>query len=193
MRVRRVNARGAAAVAMSGCLLLAIACSEIASPPTAPPAARLSPATGVDAVISENIDLDQPDLLLHYKTMAGNIVDVIPPWGSAASTSAPDNVRFDHFTADGWVVVYNTFDVNQTNERPVMMLYNKYRGILRWWWWNDQQPPGPSNYLTYALMIDGNSTSALNFVGEFAKDYTVQSSHPFAVKAVNGQLDAVED
>ena len=158
-------------------LMLVGACAENVSEPTAPPF-----PDGLNAKISPNIDLNQPDLLLHYMNTNGVVVDVIPPWGSATSTTASDNIRFDHFTADGWVVVYNTFDVTQTNSRPVLILYNKYRGILRWWWWNDKDPAGPSNYLTYALMIDGSNTSALNFNSEFAKDYSVRNAHPFVVK-----------
>ena len=132
--------------------------------------------------ISPNIDLDAPNLLLQYKNMAGVIQQVIPPWGSAVATSAPDNIRFDHFTADGWVVVYNMFDIEQTNSRPVLVLYNKYRGILRWWWFNDLQPAFASQFLTYALAIDGANTGMLNFRGEFAKDYTVLDPHPYVLK-----------
>jgi hypothetical protein len=176
MKNRQLTERWVGVGTMSALLLLGVGCSEIASAPT------LSAPTGITAIISPNVDLDQPDLMLHYKSVSGVVVDVIPPWGSAVHVTAADNVRFDHFTSDGWVVVYNTFDVAQTNSRPVLILYNKYRGTLRWWWWNDQDPAGPSNYLTYALMIDGNNTSALNFTGEFAKDYAVQNAHPFAVK-----------
>jgi hypothetical protein len=129
--------------------------------------------------ISPFVDIDATNLLLQYKNNNGVISQVIPPWGSFAATTAPDNVRFDHFTADGWVLVYNTFDVEQTNARPVLVLYNKFRGILRWWWWNDVTPPAGSNFITYALMIDGANTSMFNFSGEFAKINTVLQPHPF--------------
>lgn len=176
MKHRSVADRFFSTAAMSALLLTAACTTEIPFEPVS----AVRPATS--AIISPNVDLDQPNLILHYKNMQGVVVDVIPPWGSAVAVYATDNIRFDHFTRDGWVVVYNTFDVQQTNARPVLILYNKYRGNLRWWWWNDQVPAGPSNYLTYALMIDGNNTSALNFAGEFAKNYAVRSSHPFVVK-----------
>ncbi len=176
MKHRRLTERGIVVAGICAFLVLIVACAETMSEPgsTFP-----GPIT---AKISPNVDLDQPDLTLHYMNQFGAIQDVIPPWGSAVAVFGPDNIRFDHFTRDGWVVVYNTFDVEQTNVRPVLVLYNKYRATLRWWWWNDQEPAGPSNYLTYALMIDGNNTSALNFVGEFPRDYSVRNSHPFVVK-----------
>lgn len=173
---RRTGSRSVSAGIIPAFLLLVGACTGITDP-VAPMRQSIS------AKISDNIDLDQQNLLLQYKTPQGTIVDVIPPWGSGAAVYATDNIRFDHATQDGWVVVYNTFDVTQTNSRPALVLYNKYRGLLRWWWYNDQVPAGPSNYLTYALMIDGNNTSALNFVGEFMKDNTVRVTHPFDLKS----------
>jgi hypothetical protein len=44
--------------------------------------------------------------------------------------------------------------------------------------------------LNYALMIDGNNTSAFNFSGEFARDYTIQSSHPFVTKSNNSAMNS---
>lgn len=183
--IRRLTNRRVSATAMSALLLLAVSCTDMPVPTAPAPADRIQPPTTISRNISPNIDLDQPNLTLQYKNNVGAIIDVTPPWGSLVNVFATDAVRFDHFTSDGWVVVYNQFDVTRTNSRPVMALYNKYRGILRWWWWNDQQPAGPSNYVSYALALDGNNTSALNFTGEFAKDYTVRSYRPFAVKSNN--------
>lgn len=174
MKHRRVTERGLGVAAVLALLVLMVACTE--------PVSESNSTLPINAKISPYVDIDQPDLTLHYKNANGVVQDVIPPWGSGTAVYAADNIRFDHFTHDAWVIVYNTFDVEQTNSRPVLVLYNKYRGILRWWWWNDQVPAGPSTYLTYALMMDGNNTSALNFVGEFARDYTVRNYHPFVVK-----------
>ena len=170
----RLIARCVNTLAVPALLLGSAACTGVVDP-------VLPHSPAISAVISPNLDLDATEQLLHYKNTYGVINDVIPPWGSAVSVYAADNVRFDHATADGWVVVYNMFDVGQTNSRPVLALYNKYRGLLRWWWWNDQDPAAASNYLTYALSIDGNNTSALNFTGEFAKASNAQSLHPFFV------------
>jgi hypothetical protein len=180
MKHRRATERCVGVVAILALSVLMVACTEIVSEPVSEPSSSFPNA--ISAKISPYVNLDSSNLLLHYKNTNGVVQDVIPPWGSAVAVYATDNIRFDHFSNDGWVLVYNTFDVDQTNARPVLILYNQYRGILRWWWWNDQAPAGPSNFLTYALMIDGNNTSAFNFLGEFAKDYTVRNSHPFVVK-----------
>lgn len=186
MRSRASGRRGVdGRIGLSLLFLFAAGCTEVTSPT---PKRSFQAPTGVSRNISQNIDLDQQNLTLYYKNDNGTIVAVTPPWGSAVAVYALDNIRFDHFSPNGWVVVYNTFDTTRTNERPVMILYNKWRGILRWWWWNDQDPPQGSGYLTHALMIDGDSTSALNFEGEFAKDYNVRSYHPFVVKTNNQQF-----
>lgn len=185
MRESGVGQQQVARIGISILLSLAIGCSD----PTSPITVRsFHIPAAVNRDISQNINLDQDNLYLYYKNDAGTIVTITPPWGSGASVYAPLNVRNDHLTPNGWVVVYNSFDTTRTNDRPVMILYNKWRGILRWWWWNDHDPPQGSGYLTHALMIDGLNTSALDFEQEFAQDYTVSSSHPFAVKTNNQQF-----
>lgn len=178
----------AIAATVSACRKMAVEPNPSSPPVANNTAGKMALPAGTQK-ISPFVDIDAPNLLLQYKNIVGVVQQVIPPWGSAVSTSAPDNIRFDHFTADGWTLIYNTFDVEQTNSRPVLVLYNRFRGILRWWWYNDQVPAGPSNYLTYALMIDGANTGMFNFRGEFAKDYTKLDNHPFVVKTNTAQFN----
>lgn len=93
-----------------------------------------------------------------------------PPWigqGSIASIYGIDVVN-DHKHADGWELVYSTFDPNASGPiaNPYFMLYNRYRGLMRIYLYTTTPFVAPSTYIVDGLSVISNkSTSMLNFLG----------------------------
>ncbi|SDQ01694.1 hypothetical protein SAMN05428975_5939 [Mucilaginibacter sp. OK268] len=93
-----------------------------------------------------------------------------PPWigqGSIASTFGIDVVN-DHKAADGWVLVYNTFNPNAvgTLQNPYFILYNKYRGLMRVYLYTTTQFVYPSTYIVDGVsVVSSHGSSMLNFLG----------------------------
>lgn len=64
--------------------------------------------------------------------------NILVPWapgpGSLLTTYDLD-VLNDHKSTDGWVLIYNSFDPNSTRDlvNPFFVLYNKYRGLIRFY------------------------------------------------------------
>lgn len=93
-----------------------------------------------------------------------------PPWigqGSIASIYDTD-VLNDHRAADGWQLVYNTFNPNASGPltNPYFMLYNRYRGLLRIYMYTTTSFVANSDYLTDGINVVSNSSSSmLNFNG----------------------------
>lgn len=100
-----------------------------------------------------------------------------PPWvgqGSIASVYGTDVIN-DHKAADGWVLVYNTFDPNATSplQNPYFILYNKYRGLMRIYLYTTTQFVVPSSYVVDGLtVVSSTSSSMLNFLGADIVDPT---------------------
>jgi hypothetical protein len=94
-----------------------------------------------------------------------------PPWigqGSIAGTYGADIVN-DHKAADGWALVYNTFNPNAPGSlvNPYFMLYNKYRGLLRIYFFVTTPFVYPSTYIVDGLQVVSSSKSSnmLNYLG----------------------------
>lgn len=92
------------------------------------------------------------------------------PWigqGSLSSLYGIDVVN-DRLASDGWVLVYNTFSTTAPSPliNPYFVLYNKYRGILRFYLYITTQFISPSSYVQDAISIVTNSsTTMLNLTG----------------------------
>nr|WP_302831223.1 hypothetical protein [uncultured Bacteroides sp.] len=93
------------------------------------------------------------------------------PWvgqGSIASTYGIDVVN-DRRSADGWVLVYNTFSSTASGllVNPYFVLYNKFTGIMRIFLYTTTEFVRPSTYIQDALFLVSNQKSTiLNFTGE---------------------------
>ena len=93
-----------------------------------------------------------------------------PPWigqGSITSVYGLD-VANDNKYADGWQLVYNTFDPNSAGplQNPYFILYNKYRGLMRIYIYITTPLTYPSDYLVDGLNVLTTGTSSmLNFLG----------------------------
>jgi len=88
------------------------------------------------------------------------------PWNSGTTAIDP-NIVSDYASADGWVMVWNSFSPTQpiANAQTTLFfaLYNVYRGVLRFYLW---QPPTPlaTTFVSHGLKWYTNTpTSMLNF------------------------------
>ena len=103
------------------------------------------------------------------------------PWNSGASAIDP-RVVTDFASADGWVMVWNTFSPTTPIANPqttlFFALYNKFRGVLRFYLY---QPPVQSatTYVSHGLAwytSTSATTSMLNFNAQDIIPSTNQSS-----------------
>jgi hypothetical protein len=92
------------------------------------------------------------------------------PWGSGSSNTIPAEMLDDYSSADGWRLVYNTFNTTTLPGSYYFMLYNVYRGILRLYFY---VPPTanyePSDNLVHTLSVQKSyapSSPMMNFAGQ---------------------------
>jgi hypothetical protein len=126
-----------------------------------------------------------------FKNPNNQIVTILPPWASGVSVVIPDAIRFDYKKIDGWELLYHTFDpTNLPNiYHPQLVLYNKYRGIMRFFYFNIQDPSMGSNYLASAITFDSAPTSHLNFTDEFCKIGSEKKTFPFFIQSNIAKLN----
>lgn len=118
------------------------------------------------SIITAQFDWENAD----WMPTPANQVRIPSPWvgqGSLASTVGID-VLNDRKAADGWVLLYNSFDVNMPQLiNPYFILYNKYRGLMRIYLYVTTQFVASSSYIQDGLSIVSNKpTTMLNFLGE---------------------------
>ncbi len=100
------------------------------------------------------------------------------PWvgaGSIASYYGMDVIN-DRRAADGWVLVYSTFDPNASGSlvNPYFVLYNEYRGILRIFLYTTTQFVAQSSNIQDALsIISTYPTTLFRFLGNDTIDASI--------------------
>ena len=98
------------------------------------------------------------------------------PWMGAGSivSSYGTDIAHDRFKSDGWELVYNTFDPNAERlSNPYFVLYNKYRGTLRFFLYVTTPFVVPSSYVMDGIsMNSATPTSLFNFLGKEVVDAT---------------------
>ena len=93
-----------------------------------------------------------------------NGITILSPWAVNANQNFPSRYITDRFKADGWVLVYNTFNYVNFIEPAFFVLYNKFRGILRAYFYIAPTTPIPSSYVTHTLKLKGGmNTKLLNY------------------------------
>lgn len=112
------------------------------------------------------------------------------PWvgaGSIASFYGLDVIS-DRRIADGWELLYSTFNPNTTGPlvNPYFILYNKYRGIMRIFLYTTTQFVAQSSNIQDALsIISTHPTTLFRFLG----DDTIDASLP--VPSVYEQIQPI--
>lgn len=103
------------------------------------------------------------------------------PWVGAGSLAAfyDMDIINDRYKTAGWELLYNTFDSNAPGplQNPYFVLYNKYRGTIRFYLYLTTQFVTSSSYLQDGISIVSNQpTSLLNFLGNNVVDVTAHTS-----------------
>ena len=82
------------------------------------------------------------------------------PWSSATNSFIPNSWRHQYSKEDGWELLYNTLDIENAAIPKILVLYNKYLGIMRFFFIKlDYEETGQK----YALAVSINgATSLLN-------------------------------
>lgn len=103
------------------------------------------------------------------------------PWvgaGSLASFYEMDIIN-DRYKSDGWELLYSTFNSNAAGplKNPYFVLYNKYRGTIRFYLYLTTQFVTTSTYLQDGIsVVSKQPTSLLSFLGNEIVDVAVHTS-----------------
>ena len=103
------------------------------------------------------------------------------PWvgaGSLVSFYDMDIIN-DRYKTAGWELLYSTFNSNAQGplQNPYFVLYNKYRGTIRFYLYLTTQFVTTSSYLQDGIsVVSHQPTSLLNFLGNEIVDVTAHTS-----------------
>lgn len=116
-----------------------------------------------NAILPYDFDWEDPNL--NWMPYPANQPQISIPWTGAGSLFGviPDDVLADRKKADGWCLVYSTFDPVVWNKNPYFMLYNKYRGLLRVYLYINDIQFAESSYMQDGLYVGNSSYKMLNF------------------------------
>lgn len=124
--------------------------------------------------------------------MPTNPANIVPmPWiGSVGGINS--NIVSDYKKADGWELVYNTFNNSASpylGQIPpgglYFALYNKFRGLLRFYLYIPTGTATPTSNIAHGLSLYGNSNSSLlNFDGNDIVDLSINKT---AIMKTNNQ------
>ncbi len=122
-------------------------------------------------------DLDDAQYL---PTPAGS-PQVLAPWAPTASRAFSDDLRDDHQQAAGWALMYSTFSRSSVPDNGVLVLYNKYRGILRYYYYSPNGTPNLRDHTALAstVSLDGSAAAGsplLSFADQAVVDPIRNSS-----------------
>jgi len=123
-------------------------------------------------------------------TWEGVGVDVMPtppgletvymPWASGSSRQFPAEMADDYKSADGWVLLYNTFNTTTMQPNWFFMLYNVYRGTIRLYYYVPASANITlSNNITHTLAVEKShapSSPMMNFADRPVVDVNTNSS-----------------
>src|SRR5688572_20949394 len=97
---------------------------------------------------------------------------VVPmPWSDNAIRNYDPGLRYDYKKSDGWEMLYGTFSDSINFDNRVFILYNKFRGLVRYYTYNHQfvsSDIGTARWLLNEVRIamPGNPSEAANFAGQ---------------------------
>lgn len=138
--------------------------------PVVPPPSGSSNARLPYPLDWENVD---------YMPTPPGIPVVLVPWASGASRQFTIEIANDYRRANGWELVYNTFNTTTLEDRLYFILYNKYSGIIRMYFYI---PPSanfiPSANIVHKLEMEGSYASSspmLNFADQVVVDVSGKS------------------
>lgn len=112
----------------------------------------------------------------YMPTPAGTTILV--PWASGSVKGFTSDIWYDYRQFDGWELVYNTFNTTSLPSNPFFVLYNKYRGLLRYYIYITTSGFTTSSYLTTGLNLAPNSVHSpmLNYATQDWIDVNLKPS-----------------
>jgi len=142
-------------------------------------------ALGVSAITPYSFNWETGD---YMPTPSGT--SILKPWASGSNQSFPLLYATDIKAADGWQLVYNTFNTTQLNPPLYFVLYNRYRGVLRAYFYLSPTTPISSSNVTHTLVQRTTgavahliSYSALNAADLSVVSNTTSLAQPFKTTA----------
>lgn len=117
----------------------------------------------------ENID---------YMPTPPGVPRILVPWASGASRQFTFELANDYRKANGWELVYNTFNSTVLEDKLYFVLYNKYSGLLRMYMYIPSTGFIPSANMIHTLEIEGshsNNSPILNFSDQVIVDVNTKS------------------
>lgn len=120
---------------------------------------------------------------------------ILVPWASNTNQGFPQEVRYDYKASDGWVLVYNTFSPSGIVNPKSFILYNKFRGLLRFYLYVDAyNAPAPGDYILNELSLETANGATSNMLNFSAADLLRQNHNyqvlsqiiPYRVNATSG-------
>ncbi|MEO8406108.1 MAG: hypothetical protein ABI480_15980, partial [Chitinophagaceae bacterium] len=101
---------------------------------------------------------------------------ILVPWASGSVKGFSPDIWYDYVQADGWELVYNTFNTVSLPNNPFFVLYNKYRGLLRYYIYITTSGFTTSSYLTTGLNLGPNSINSpmLNYATQDIVDVSLK-------------------
>jgi hypothetical protein len=104
------------------------------------------------------------------------------PWSDQAIKLYDPGLRYDYKKSDGWEMVFNNFSTQSNYDHRIFLLYNKFRGLLRYYVYN----PAPSNAAvdSYRSLLNelsltslgGIQSNLLNYAGQYIIDLDANNS-----------------
>ncbi|MBO9202983.1 MULTISPECIES: hypothetical protein [Niastella] len=100
------------------------------------------------------------------------------PWSDQVVRNYDPGLRYDYKKSDGWELVYNSFSDTLRFPNRVFILYNKFRGVVRYYTYNST-PSNPSvdNYrsLINEVALHGPVSNLLNYADQLIVDVNIKS------------------
>ncbi len=104
---------------------------------------------------------------------------ILVPWASGASRDFSFEVANDYRKANGWELVYNTFNTTVLEDKLYFILYNKYSGLMRMYFYIPSTTGFiPSANMIHTMEIEGPhrvNSPLLNFSGQSVVDVNIKS------------------
>jgi hypothetical protein len=103
-----------------------------------------------------------------YMPTPPNSPTILVPWASGSVKGFSSDIWYDYHPVDGWELVYNTFNTTSLPNNPFFVLYNRYRGLIRYYAYITTSGFTTSSYLTTGLNLAPNieNSPMLNYVGQ---------------------------
>ncbi|MFL5746766.1 MAG: hypothetical protein ACJ751_18960 [Niastella sp.] len=116
-----------------------------------------------------------------YMPVAPGQPAVPVPWSNQVTRNYDPGLRYDFKKSDGWELVYNSFSDSLNSANRFFILYNKFRGVIRYYTYNEMESnPSVTNFrsLINGIGVYGvaaGSTHILNFADQLIVDMNTKS------------------